>query len=125
MLRRERGRRGERAAERLLRREGLTILARNWRAAGGELDLVALDGETIVFLEVKSREAGFDGPWPAVSYAQRRRIGSAARAFRERYGIAGRTFRFDTLRITGDPEAPGAVAWDRSGSAQPAGTENR
>lgn len=101
------------------------ILARNWRAGGGELDLVALQGETIVFLEVKSRAAGFEGPWPAVSHGQRRRIGGAARAFRERYGVAGHAFRFDTMRITGDPDAPGAIAWERRIAAQPAGTENR
>ncbi|MHC4341380.1 MAG: YraN family protein, partial [Planctomycetota bacterium] len=49
MDRRERGKRGERAAERLLRKAGLVILARNWRAAGGELDLAALEGENLVF----------------------------------------------------------------------------
>jgi len=122
MERKERGRTGERAAERMLRREGLVILARNWRAGGGELDLVALEGDTIVFLEVKSRAEGFSIPWPDVAPGQRRRIGRAARAFRERYGIERRPFRFDTVRITGDAEAPGAIAWER---AAVAGAEGR
>ena len=60
MDRREFGQRGERTAERVLRRAGLTILARNWRAAGGELDLAALEGETLVFVEVKARESGLE-----------------------------------------------------------------
>ncbi|MBI4601734.1 MAG: YraN family protein, partial [Planctomycetes bacterium] len=47
------GRRGERAAARHLRRQGLRILARNVREGRGEIDLVALDGATLVFVEVK------------------------------------------------------------------------
>ena len=68
MDQRETGRAGERIAERLLRRCGLIILARNWRAAGGELDLAALEGETLVFVEVKTRNgSGYGTPAAAVS----------------------------------------------------------
>ncbi len=49
------GPRGERVAARYLRRQGLRILARNVRFGRDEIDLVALDGETLVFVEVKSR----------------------------------------------------------------------
>ena len=49
------GRRGERIAERYLRRKGYRILERNFRGAGAEIDLVAMDGETLVFVEVKTR----------------------------------------------------------------------
>ncbi len=49
------GRRGESLACRLLEESGCTILARNWRCAAGELDIVARDGTTLVFAEVKSR----------------------------------------------------------------------
>jgi len=113
MERRERGRGGERAAERVLRRARHVILARNWRGAGGELDLVAIDGETIVFVEVKTRAAGFDSPWPAVGDAQRRRIARAARSFRDRFGVREHPFRFDTLRISGDPARPREIEWER------------
>ncbi len=51
------GRRGERAAEKYLRRNGYRIVARNFRAAGAEIDLVAMDGETLVFVEVKTRRS--------------------------------------------------------------------
>ncbi len=52
------GRRGERVAERYLRRKGLRILARNVRSGVGEIDLVALDDDTLVFVEVRSRSEG-------------------------------------------------------------------
>ena len=47
------GRRGERAAEKYLRRSGYRIVARNFRAAGAEIDIVAMDGEALVFVEVE------------------------------------------------------------------------
>ena len=52
------GRRGERAAEAYLCRAGFSVVARNWRAGRYELDLVAHKGETLHFVEVKSRKAG-------------------------------------------------------------------
>lgn len=112
MDRRETGRLGERIAERLLRRCGLTILARNWRAAGGELDLAALEGETLVFVEVKTRRRGFPD-FPHVRRAQRRRIVNAATAFRSRFGIRELPFRFDLVTVTGDPRRPRELIWLR------------
>ena len=49
------GRRGETCAVKLLKRRNCVILARDWRKKGGELDIVALDGGTLVFVEVKTR----------------------------------------------------------------------
>ncbi len=114
MDRREHGRRAERAAERLLCRAGLIILARNWRAAGGEIDLAALEGETLVFVEVKSRAGAFPEERPAVSAAQRRRTARATRAFRERFGVAHLPFRFDLVTMTGDPDRPNDLRWRKS-----------
>jgi len=115
MDRREHGRRAEREAERLLRRAGLVILARNWRAAGGEIDLAALEGETLVFVEVKSRAGSFPEDRPAVSAAQRRRTARATRAFRERFGVAHLPFRFDLVTMTGNPDRPSEVRWRKGG----------
>lgn len=114
MDRREHGRRAERAAERMLRRAGLIILARNWRAAGGEIDLAALEGETLVFVEVKSRALAFPEDRPAVRTSQRRRTARASRAFRERFGVAHLPFRFDLVTVTGDPERPASLGWAKS-----------
>ena len=52
------GRYGEEIAVEHLRRQGLTILARNWRCAAGELDVVAREGGTLVVCEVKTRRSG-------------------------------------------------------------------
>lgn len=110
-----RGRSGERAAERALRDAGLDLLARNWRGGGGELDLVALDGETLVFVEVKSR-AAFDPARAKVRTGQRRRNASAARAFRARFGVSDLAYRFDLVTVEGDPPA---LDWRRGAAASP------
>src|ERR1700758_792484 len=61
------GRRGEQVAARHLKRCGYLILARNYRAAGAEIDLVALDDDTLVFVEVKLRAGSrFGTPAEAV-----------------------------------------------------------
>jgi putative endonuclease len=57
------GRRGEELAAEHLERLGFEILARNHRTRYGELDLVAYDGETLVFAEVKTRRSGARDPW--------------------------------------------------------------
>src|SRR5215471_20597207 len=74
------GRRGEQVAARHLKRCGYLILAQNYRAAGAEIDLVALDGHTLAFVEVKLRIAeGFGKPAEAVDVEKRERIRRAAR----------------------------------------------
>jgi putative endonuclease len=98
----------------MLRRSGLVILARNWRAAGGELDLAALEGDTLVFVEVKARTHAFPADRPAISGAQRRRIGRAARAFRERFGVRHLPFRYDLVTVTGDPARPRSLTWEKN-----------
>ncbi len=72
----ELGRRGEQLAAEHLERQGLAVLARNWRCGEGELDIVATDGDaTVVFCEVKTRRGtGFGSPLEAVTRGKRRRI---------------------------------------------------
>ena len=76
------GRRGEDLAHRYLRRQGFTIVARNYRLAAGdaEVDLIARDGEALVFVEVKSRETGEYGPPERAIGEEKRRHLSARRA---------------------------------------------
>lgn len=80
------GRRGERVAERALVRAGYRIVARRLRTQGGEIDLVALDGETLVLVEVKASAVmgGLDSRTPIdrVDRAKRKRLESAARTLR-------------------------------------------
>jgi len=94
-----RGRRGERAAARFLRRRGWTIVATRWRAAGGELDLVAARGATVILCEVKSRgdRGALDEPF---AVAQRQRMRRAAEAYLgANPGLEGREVRLDLLTV--------------------------
>lgn len=82
MDRTEIARRGEDAAAAFLERIGMTIEARNWRSASGELDIVARDGDALVFVEVKTRRSERAGTAEeAVSPAKQRRIVRLARAY--------------------------------------------
>jgi putative endonuclease len=82
------GRRGERAAEKYLRRCGYRIVERNFRAAGAEIDIVAMDGETLVFVEVKTRRSRDAGaPEEAVDERKQKQIRRAAEIFATRYRV--------------------------------------
>jgi putative endonuclease len=94
------GRRGERAAEKYLRRNGYRIVARNFRAAGAEIDIVAMDGETLVFVEVKTRRSRDAGaPEEAVDERKQKQIRRAAEIFATRYRADEVTMRFDIIAI--------------------------
>ncbi len=96
------GRRGEDLAHRYLRSKGLTILSRNYRPGGGdsEVDIVARDGETIVFVEVKTRStAEFGSPDRAIDTEKQKHVVRAARSFATRAGIQWNRVRFDTISI--------------------------
>ena len=95
------GQRGEAAAARYLKRRGYKILARGDRLGPGELDLVMLDGDTIVFVEVKtrqSREAGH--PAEAVDQQKQRRLTRLAVTFLKRHRLLECPARFDIVAIT-------------------------
>jgi len=82
---------------RLLRGSGYEIVARNWRTRQGEIDIVARDGSTLVFVEVKSRSrSSFGGPETAVDSGKQRRLVAAARDFLGRTGC-GLPVRFDVV----------------------------
>lgn len=95
----ERGRRGERAARRHLTRRGWTILAERWRGAGGELDLVAARGTTVIACEVKTRAAP-DSLIDPLTVAQRARIARAAEAFVALHpDLPARELRLDLITV--------------------------
>ena len=95
------GQRGEAAAARYLRRRGYKILARGDRFGPGELDLVMLDRDTIVFVEVKTRQSHDAGhPAEAVDEVKQRKLTRLAVTFLKRYGLLERPARFDVVAIT-------------------------
>jgi putative endonuclease len=94
------GLRGERFAARFLRRKGYKIVARGTRLRRGELDLVAVDGRTVVLVEVKTRRiAGEESPAVAVTEEKQRRIARAALVFLKSHGLLEHAARFDVVAI--------------------------
>lgn len=97
----------EERAYRHLEEAGLTIVERNFRTPGGEIDIVARKGDTLVFVEVRSREdADFGTPEETVTPAKRRRIVFAARRYLSNVPpCSWREARFDVIAIEGSGEA--------------------
>jgi putative endonuclease len=95
------GKRGESAAARYLRRLGYVIVARGDRALIGEIDLVAVDGRTLVFVEVKTRTSQDAGhPADAVDVAKQRRLTRLALAYMKRHDLLDNPARFDVVAVT-------------------------
>ncbi len=95
------GLRGERLAERFLRRLGYTIVDRRTRGGLGEIDLVAVDQRTIVFVEVKSRRSHHRGhPAEAVDPRKQRRLTRLALSWLKRHDLLNARARFDVVAVT-------------------------
>jgi len=93
------GRAGEAAAERFLESLGWRILARSWRTRMGEVDLIARDGSTVIFVEVKARSSGRFGPAEcAVDRRKQGRIVRAALAYLQREKLDA-PVRFDVVAL--------------------------
>jgi putative endonuclease len=95
------GRDGEDAAADYLRSLGYTILQRNFRGPGGEIDIVAREGNVIVFVEVKTRRSrAYGSAIAAVDARKRRRIRAVAEDYLQFFAPAAKA-RFDVLAIDG------------------------
>ena len=91
---------GEDLACRELERRGYAILARRYRRRGGELDIVARDGQTLVFIEVKTRGGlEFGTGVDAVTLLKRRRMVLVAQDFIARHRLGDCSCRFDVVSI--------------------------
>ena len=105
------GQRAEDLCAELLRRAGLRIVTRNWRCRHGEIDLVAQDGATLVFAEVRLRhDARYGGAAESITQAKRARLLAAARAYL--CGRAETDCRFDVLLLDGLES--GRIRWIRN-----------
>ncbi|MCX7893045.1 MAG: YraN family protein [Burkholderiales bacterium] len=108
------GARAEDLAAAFLERQGLRVVARNYRCRLGEIDLVLADGPALVFAEVRYRSsAAFGGAAASVTRAKRERIVAAASHFLA--GKPERPCRFDVVVL--DRLAPDAVQWIRDAFA--------
>jgi putative endonuclease len=119
------GARGERLAADLLERAGYRLVAANFKLPVGrnlrgavvqaEIDLVAYDGDTLCFVEVKTRRSDeFAAPEANVDLRKQRQITRAARAYRRAFGLTSAPHRYDVVSLVIPPDSA-----DASAPAQP------
>ena len=95
-----RGRKGERIACRFLMRQGFDILARRYCNGTGEVDIIAFEKETLVFLEVKTRSSRqFGDPWEFVDRNKQYRIRRTAERFIADQDMNRYAYRFDIISV--------------------------
>lgn len=100
------GRRGEEQAEKFLKKAGLKTVGRRVRVEIDEIDLIARQGDTLVFVEVKTRaNENFGRPSAAVNRAKRRRLSRAAIRFLKNHKLRPSYIRFDIVEVIGDPDS--------------------
>ncbi len=102
----ELAKRGEAAAALRLQQEGYRILAANHRSPFGEIDLIARDGDTLVFVEVKTRRGRSGSPKEAVTPRKQRRLSLLALAYLKAHGRLDRPARFDVVAVSWGKDGP-------------------
>ena len=101
---------GELVAVAYLTDAGLRVLDRNWRCRDGELDIVAREGDALVFCEVKARRGvGFGHPVEAVTPAKRRRLRTLAQRWLAAHDEHAPDLRFDVVGVLVRPDRPPLV----------------
>ena len=101
------GRSGEIAAAAQLGRQGYRIIGSNYRTKRGELDLIARDGDSIVFVEVRSRRSStFCTPAESVTWTKRQRMIAAAQDYLLEKGISDTPCRFDVVEVDAGSKPP-------------------
>ena len=104
------GARGERIAVAYLTDVGLRVLDRNWRCRDGELDIVAREGDALVFFEVKTRRGvGFGQPVEAVTPVKQRRLRLLAQRWLAAHDEHAPDLRFDVVGVLVRGEGPALV----------------
>lgn len=96
---------GESLAVKHLKARGCEILARNYRAIRGEIDIIVRDGEFTVFVEVKTRRSlKFGLPQAAVTWQKQRQISKVALAYLQTHNLLDAPCRFDVIAIQLSPQ---------------------
>ena len=94
------GSKGEKRAADFLKKQGYKLLLRNYNCRTGEIDIIAKEGGTFVFVEVKTRrEGGKELPEAALTQKKRHRLCKAAQHFMRKYKLKDPLFRFDLIGI--------------------------
>lgn len=104
------GRKGEKAAEAYLKKQGYRILKKNYRNKVGEIDLIAEHNKVLVFIEVKSRtDASLEHPFMAVTPRKQKKIAQTASLFLVQNKVGDRQIRFDVVSVLAGTENPDAL----------------
>ncbi len=107
---------GERSAERELRRMGYQIITRNYRTRRGEVDLIAKDRDTLVFVEVKTRLGGaYGSPEEAITTKKQVHLVAAAQNYLQETGAENADWRIDVVIVQ-----PGKVTVHKNAVEEPA-----
>jgi putative endonuclease len=94
------GRQGEELAAQHLQKKGYVILERNFRCPFGEMDIVARDGDILVFAEVRSRRSeGFGEPLESIRLIKQKKLSRIALCYIQKFHLEGRKARFDVLGV--------------------------
>lgn len=102
-FKKEQGREGEDRATKILKEKGYRILERNYRNPFGEIDIIAEEGEYLVFIEVKKRNTKtFGDPLYAIDEAKKRHIIMSAQYYLKSHRLNNKKTRFDVVGITKD-----------------------
>jgi putative endonuclease len=97
------GRKGERIAAIFLLRQGFDILARRYRGRSGELDIIAFESNTLVFVEVKTRASrDFGEPWEFVDWRKQQILRRTAEEFIADHDMGQYVYRFDIVSVLGN-----------------------
>ena len=104
------GRYGEDVAARFLAEQGFEVLARNWRCAAGEIDLVAREGAVLVVCEVKTRrDDAYGGPFAAITVPKLNRLRRLAACWLEQDGLFSKLGPIGEVRVDVVGVWPGAT----------------
>jgi len=94
------GKSGEDRAVTFLEQKGYSIIRKNYRTADGEIDIIARDGDTIVFVEVKTRRSlAFGVPEAGVDFRKQKQIKKIAGQFISHYQLFDRNCRYDIVAL--------------------------
>lgn len=97
------GAKGENLAVSFLEKKGYKIIDRNYRIQGGEIDIIALDDDTLAFIEVKARSTEeFGSPLEAITYRKLKTLIRAAQVYKSKHKNLPDILRIDAVAITFD-----------------------
>ena len=114
---------GERHAADFLRQRGFRIIARQHSSRFGEIDLIALDGDTLVFVEVKTRRTLSAGdPAEAITPRKQAQLTRVALAYLKRNGLLEQRTRFDVVAVLSPADGTAPVVTHYRDAFTPAGT---